>query len=246
MIRFRKPHLISLILSLAIIHSIQAEEGPPVQAELSFAIWNDGFNLRDIIEKHPKMTGQTVYLASSDQVVIETEARFGHFGPSVNYTGNEEVALYSRKPEPNSPLPSPVANFKLNAQANKQIVVLFPEQNGQLNSYHSLVVECPESGELELKTIHIQNLFAKTLYLQIGSDKFALESHERRMIRVTENMGRGVNLQAVVKDDDTQRARPLIRRFIRIDPGESYIAFILPHPLKVGAAEMRLIKLPES
>ncbi len=232
------PHL---LIALATV-SLSAQEPPAIHTRLSLAVWYDGVNLRPIMNEGEK-AGIDLYYLKQEQVT-KAIAPFGDFGRTTTYAGPEDLALYLQPPNPEAP-PTPAATIKLNPQVPDTAILLFPDLSVTPIRFKGWAFDNSLSA-FPPQSLYIVNLFAKTLYLKIGNEQISLPAYGTKLIRVTEQINRGVNLMAVARDDDSNRAIPLIQRNIRMQPGSRLYLFIAPHPTKLKGADMRIMEAPVS
>lgn len=235
-------HFIKLcaLLTASLVSLVHAQEEPAVKARLMFAVWNDGYNLQDIMESNPDVGGVPLFYVS-ESGVQEASAGYGRFSSAVNYRGGLVMPVYTQKPVLDAPLPAPAFTVKLQEGSPTVAVLMFP---GKIpGEYRTVQMDLGED-RFEPGTLRLQNLFPSPLYIKVGEKKFVLKPFASEVVRldVAED-SRGLDLMVVVRDGDTQRIRPLIKRYVRVNPDERLAAFILPHPKKVNAAELRLMPL---
>lgn len=235
MLRF--PVILLTLYSLS-IGQVSAEESPNVNVRLAFAIWNDGFNLRDRIEADPNANSERFYLIN-DGEVVEMHARFGSFGPAQVYRGPPLLVLYTQAPVPDQPLPPEFCRVELEPGVTRADIMLFMSGRDQGARYRALILD-ESSPPSSLPRLRLQSLYASPLYIKAGDEVLELKPFEQRNISLP-LPSPGLSVQVVVRDADTQRVRPLIQRFIRIANNDSLTAFIAPSPMRSEAAELRLV-----
>lgn len=215
-------------------------ESPPVA--LAFAIWDDGYNLQDLLDENPDLLGVPVYMVSS-QGVVSASALLGKYGQPVDYRGGAQVVLYAQPPAPDQPLPPALCRFSLKPGIRSAQVMLFPlDQNGP-EKYRAIVFGNEANG-FGPGMVRLQSLYKVPLYVRIGGKVLTLAPYQSEVIGFDQSQTRGVTLQVVVRDEDTQKARPLIQRFLRTNPNNGIEVFLLPDPKRRGAAKLKILNAP--
>ncbi|MBC2603856.1 hypothetical protein [Puniceicoccus vermicola] len=235
-------HLLFGILGMHVLfigYAFAESPVPPVNAQLRFSIWNDGFNLRDSVESEPSKNAEIFWCVSGEEI-FPVRAALGDFGPKFEYRGSQTLRMYSTRPPSTGAFPNPVAECRILPSTKEAVVILFPQNDEKGRQYESLVID--QSSTFKQGEVYLQSLYPKTLYLRLNQERLVLEPFKNASFSLDDSNSRGVRLQVVVRDESSDRVRPLIHRFIRMNPEGRVFVFILPHPMRVDAAELRLLE----